>query len=111
MKYSGLSISTIDAVCHVFGDDYLITQPSNPMGPYLHLSDAADFPETSPDLGLADGNSGTVGGLLYFGNTDQYPDSDITVIFYTYIGPGYIWLLQNLFAKFTTAPQINFVQG
>ena len=113
LKFNGLSYTAIDNICHVFGPSYTFSNPDL-IGNFFELGSAATFPILSVDHGLSGVNPpylGMEGGLLNTAVTGGIVDSDIYITFNTNIGPGYLWLIQNLFDRFTTAPQIFVSQG
>lgn len=113
LKANGLSYVALDQICHIFGPLYTFSNPLL-VGDLFQLGDAASFPTLSAMHGLS-GTSppylGTEGGLLSSAISGGISDSDIYITFQTNIGPGYLWLIQNLFNRFTTAPQIFVIQG
>lgn len=113
LKANGLSYTAIDRICHVFGSSYTFANPIL-LGNFFILGDAASFPTLSTVHGLSGVNPpylGAEGGLLNTAVTGGIVDSDIYITFNTQIGPGYLWLIQNLFNRFTTSPQIFVIQG
>lgn len=112
LKYNGLSMTIIDRICHVFGPLYTILQLSTNNN-WLTLGASADFPNSSVDQGLSgvDPPFNAQGGLLYSAVPSQSPDSDIYIVFQTQIGAGYLYIIQQLFNRFTTAPQVFVSQG
>lgn len=113
LKANGLSYVSIDRICHVFGPLYTFSNPDI-IGNFLQLGDAASFPTLSTMHGLSGVNPpylGAEGGLLNSAIPGGISDSDIYITFQTNIGSGYLWLIQNLFDRFTTAPQIFVIQG
>ena len=112
LKAQGLSYTVMDAICHVFGQSYTF---SNPLisGNFLTLGSAASFPTLSTMEGLSGVNApyDAEGGLFSTAIPGGISDSDIYITFHTQIGAGYLWILQNLFLRFTTAPQVFVIQG
>lgn len=112
LKYTGLSLTAIDQICYVFGPDYEILQLAQGRN-YFTFGEFADFPNSSALQGFSGVNPPytTQGGLLYTSDPSAVPDSDIYIVFHTQIGAGYLWLIQNIFNRFTTAPQVFVSQG
>jgi len=112
IKASGLSMIAIDRLCKVFGEEYIIEQTANANN-YLTLDSYTEYPEESETMGLTglDPIYANRGGFLWTSDPSQHPDSDIYITFITQIGPGYLWLIQQIFNRFTTAPQIFVSQG
>lgn len=113
LKAQGLSYTVIDSICQVFGPLYTFGNPSL-VGNFLQLGAAASFPTLSTTNGLSGASPpylGSEGGVFSSAVPGAIPDSDIYVTFQTNIGPGYLWLIQNLFARFCTAPQVFVIQG
>ncbi len=112
IKADGLSMISIDRLCKVFGEDYIIEQTAD-VAVYLTLDTYTSFPETSDTMGLTglDPAYANLGGFLWTSDPASHPDSDIYITFITQIGAGYLWLIQQIFNRFTTAPQIYVSQG
>jgi hypothetical protein len=109
LKYNGLSMVIIDRICHVFGQEYTILQVGS-AGNWLTLGAAADFPNSSDMQGLSGVSPPyDVQGGKFFGVGIN--DSDIFVQFQTQIGAGYLYIIQQLFNRFTVAPQVFVSQG
>ncbi len=109
LKYNGLSMTIIDRICHVFGQLYTILQ-SGGGNTWLTLGAAADFPNSSALHGLSGVSAPYIneGGKLF---GIGFNDSDIQVVFQTQIGAGYLYIIQQLFDRFTTSPQVFVSQG
>lgn len=109
LKYNGLSMTIIDQICHVFGQNYTIQQAGS-VNTWFMLGAAADFPNSSSTHGLAGVTPpfDVEGGKL-FGT--GFNDSDIIVEFQTQIGAGYLYIIQQLFNRFCTSPQVFVSQG
>lgn len=107
LKAHGLTFKAIDQVCHVFGEEYTIN--SFAMSSFILGADA-DFPEYDSEHGLSgvDAPYDEEGGLL---GPFSGVNSDISIVFQTQIGAGFLWLIQQVFDRFTTAPQIFVSQG
>lgn len=109
LKYNGLSMTIIDQICHVFGPQYTIEQ-LGAAGNWFTLGAAADFPNSSATQGLSGTTPpyNTEGGRLF---GVMLNDSDIQVVFQTQIGAGYLYIIQQLFNRFCTSPQVFVSQG
>lgn len=112
LKAHGLTMVAIDQICHVFASDYTIVYGEE-FGSYLTLGSYFFYPTYSVFSGLSglDPEYTLLGGLLSGIPPVGYVDSDIYVIFNTQIGPGYLWLIQQIFDRFTTSPKVFVVQG
>lgn len=112
LKANGLSYTVIDQICQIFGPNYTFGNPTLNSN-FLTLGAAASFPTLSVMNGLSGFSSpfNAEGGLLSSAVPGAIPDSDIYITFHTQIGAGYLWILQNLFFRFTTAPQVFVIQG
>lgn len=112
LKATGLSYEAIDKICFVFGPDYRFFNPLLDDN-IFQLGAAADFPNYSTLHGLSgvDPIYQVQGGMLTTTAGGGVADSDIYIMFETQIGSGYLWILQALFDRFTTAPRIFVIQG
>lgn len=113
LKAEGLNLITIDKICFVFGAQYQILQPYTNTN-WFTLGAFADFPNSSATKGLSGASApylDSQGGRLFAADPSQYPDSDIYIVFQTQIGAGYLFILQALFDRFTTAPHVFVSQG
>jgi len=109
LKYNGLSMTIIDRICHVFGQLYTILQ-LGAGGNWLTLGAASAFPNSSILQGLSGVNPPyDAEGGKFFGV--GLNDSDIFIQFQTQIGAGYLYIIQQLFNRFTTSPQVFVSQG
>jgi hypothetical protein len=108
LKSHGLTFKAIDQICSVFGPLYTILF-SEDTGSFI-LGDNASFPTLDADHGLSGVTPpyDTMGGML---GGVGIANSDIFITFQTQIGTGYLWLIQQVFEKFTTAPQVIVTQG
>ncbi|ADX42562.1 hypothetical protein [Tetrasphaera phage TJE1] len=112
LKATGLSYTAIDKICYVFSPDYMFFNPLLEDN-IFQLGAAEDFPNSSSTHGLSgvDIIYHDQGGVLTTAVSGGVVDSDIYIIFNTPIGSGYLWILQALFDRFTTAPKIYVIQG
>jgi hypothetical protein len=108
LKSHGLTLKAIDQICSVFGAEYTIMFLDD-TGNFI-LGFAADFPVLDAEHGLSGVTPpyDTMGGKL---SGVGISNADIFVTFQTQIGSGYLWLIQQVFAKFTTTPQVFVSQG
>lgn len=110
MKYNGMSLASIDKICKVFGSSYTINSAGAYNSDFI-FGDAALAPQVDAAQGFSNGNAGLVGGELSSMTPGVLPDSDIKITFQTYIGTGNLYIIQQVFNRFTTAPQISVIQG